>query len=110
MRSILRMLPFCVLLAACSSEPSESQLTDAVHEQYDKFNQQAQEAMGRVAPEAQFVVHSVRKVACTPVATPPGYNCDVETDMTTPGIGRNKSIMHIELETIASGWQVKNVF
>ena len=110
MRAILRILPLCMLLAACSSEPSEAELSDAVHGQYDTFNRQTQEAMGRLVPDTQFVVHSVRKVVCTPIATPAGFDCDVEVDMTTPGIGRDKSIKHIELETIDSGWQVKNVF
>lgn len=99
-----------LLLAACSAEPSADELDQAVRGQYDTFNAETQRLMGRLAPEAQFVVHSVRKLGCTPMTEPAGYACTVEVDLTVPQIGRDTSVKEVRLADEGDAWQVLNHF
>jgi hypothetical protein len=109
MRVTLLLILTLLMCTGCSTEPSEADLVKATHIQYDDFNSYTQKLMGRVAPESQFTVHSVKKINCK-LTEPNGYSCDVEVDITAPGIGRYKSVKNIQLTAVESGWQTKNVF
>jgi hypothetical protein len=109
-RTLVLLLVVAALAACASGEPTEEELERAVHGQYDAFNLETQRLMGRLAPESQFTVHSMRKIGCTQKAEPGAYRCEVEIDMTMPGAGRITSKTAIELVDEGDAWQVTNVF
>jgi hypothetical protein len=103
------LLPaFLLLLSACSNEPSQVELKQAVQGQYDKFNSPSA-ALGATSPASQFVVHEVKKIGCKKGADAKAYSCDIEVDVTTPLVGRNKSVKTLRVVDEGSHWQVMNL-
>ena len=98
-----------LVLAGCSSEPSNADIEKAVQASV----QQSQEAMGKLAgnnPQAadmakafQAKVHSVNKIGCKSDGDK-AYKCDVELDMETGLTGRTKQTVPLRLVTGSEGW------
>ena len=98
-----------VVLAGCSSEPSNADIEKAVQASV----QQSQEAMGKLAggnPQAaemakafQAKVHSVNKIGCKSDGDK-AYKCDVELDMETGLTGRKKQTVPVRMVKGSEGW------
>ena len=112
MKTIIQMTAvgaIALLLAGCSSEPSNSDIEKAVQASV----QQSQEAMGKLAgsnPQAadmakafQAKVHSVNKIGCKSDGDK-AYKCDVELDMETGLTGRKKQTVPVRMVKGSEGW------
>ena len=98
-----------LVLAGCSSEPSNADIEKAVQASV----QQSQEAMGKLAdgnPQAagmakafQAKVHSVNKIGCKSDGDK-AYKCDVELDMETGLTGRKKQTVPVRMVKGSEGW------
>ena len=107
MRRVLLPI-FVVVLAACSNEPSQGELKQAVQGQYDTFNSQSA-AAGATSAASKFIVHDVKKIKCKKGSAAKEYSCDIEVDVTVPLIGRDKSVKTLRLVDEGSHWQVQNL-
>jgi uncharacterized lipoprotein len=92
------------LLAACSSEPSQSDIERAVQAQMAEV----EKAMSQFGASRKLAgkVHSVRKIACTK-AGENVFTCDVETDVSEGLTGaRLKSTAAVRLVKASEGWKI----
>ena len=76
-------------LAACSGEPSNSDIENATK---TLMKEASQELMKVGYKKLVPTLHSVRKIGCAPAKNEAGYICDVEFDVSTPMTGRVKDI------------------
>ena len=109
MKVSLLLILILLICTGCSTEPSEADLTEAAHVQYADFNSRTNSMTGGASSNSQFVVHSVKKISCTPLGSN-GYSCDAEIDLTEALLGRHKTIKTIKLNAVDSGWEIANVF
>ncbi|GAB6197542.1 hypothetical protein PAGU2595_028810 [Lysobacter xanthus] len=109
MKVSLLLVLILLICTGCSTEPSESDLTEAAHVQYADFNARTNSMTGGASTNSQFVVHSVKKVSCTPLGSS-AYSCDAEIDVTEALLGRHKTIKTIKLKAVGSDWEIANVF
>ncbi len=74
----IHLLPIlaCALLAACSPEPSEQEISDALQSTMD----QAKAQIGALGNTMVPTIRNVRKIGCKS-ADQGGYACDIEYDV-----------------------------
>jgi len=102
----LAMLSSVAFLAACSGEPSESDIRSALEADIEGMNQAVETLGGDLARKKglKMVLHEVEKVGCEKDAG--GYRCDVVTDVETPFLGRRKNTATIRLVETKEGWRI----
>ena len=92
-------------LVACSGEPTESEIAEAVKNQLEL---QLKSTAG-IFNEDDISINSVKKIACTEGIEKSGYHCDinVDIDIKMPFIGTQKQqgIQSIRLVKTDSGWK-----
>ena len=103
-----------LLLSACSSEPSNGDIEQAVKASVTK----SQEAMSKLAsssPQAAEMakkmmptVHGVNKIGCKADGDK-AYNCDVELDMETGITGRKKQTVPVRMVKGSEGWTLSGM-
>ena len=94
-------LLLALVLAACSGEPSNSDIEKAYQAGIDQANQLREKIP---YPGANFELHKVKKVSCKSAEGSSGYNCDVELDMTMPLLGRTQRIVNVRMVKGDDGW------
>lgn len=92
-----------LLCAACSQGPSNADVERAVRAEYTKINNFAG---GAFSDALAVEIHSVKSLGCKAAASSPGYNCDVEIDVTLPILGRHTNIMPARLVKASDGWRL----
>lgn len=94
-------------LSGCSGEPSASDIEKAVKANLEQTAQQAKLGVGaRYVDIVLPTVYNIEKLICTAAKEDPGYNCDVEMDISTPIAGRGKSVVKIRFVKGSNGWVV----
>lgn len=88
-------------LAACSGEPSNSDIEKAYQNSIDQANQLREKIP---SPGGNFELHKVKKVSCKSANGSSGYNCDVELDMTMPLLGRTQRVVKVRMVKGDDGW------
>lgn len=103
---ILSAAAIVFALAGCNSEPSESDITQAVQKNIDGANAQLQRMAGKSAQTDDFMtkLHSLRKISCDQVGKGSQYSCKVEIDVTAPFVGERKSVTQVNLVKDNDGW------
>lgn len=95
------------LLAACSSEPSEGDLKQALETKMEEVNKEMAGTMtalsGKADPSLKVELHSVKKVGCKE-SPKGGYFCDLEVDMSAPLQGRVKQVANHRFVKGSNGW------
>ncbi len=97
------VLSSAVLLAACSGEPSESDIRSAV----DKNIAETNKAMGDFGVKAESKVHELKKVGCKEDGKN-AYKCDVDIDFEMPLVGRKKAVVPMRFVKASEGWVASN--
>ena len=118
MRNTLVTASVVILLGACSSGPSESEISAAAQKQIDQANAAMKgvagmagalaggQSAGKVADAFAYKLISVRKIGCK--GDGPAYICDVEMETEAPLVGRQKSMRPIKLVKASDGWGITN--
>lgn len=115
MRKSFLAMTLLLALTACSGEPSESNMSEAVgnsikHE-IDQAKQMAAAFMGQKAAEemtkgAEFTgFDSFEKIGCKAVENNPGYNCDFKFSATVQGVKKEQQASGRFVKA-DSGWTV----
>lgn len=97
-----------VAINGCSSEPSSGDIEKAIRAAVDQENQQAKKMFGEKIATGDMLtkVHEARKVSCAAAQGFPGFNCDVELDVSVPLVGRQKAVKQLRFVKASDGWQV----
>ncbi|GAA0779910.1 hypothetical protein GCM10009108_18910 [Castellaniella ginsengisoli] len=108
--SHMKLLPFSILpalllLAACSSEPSQADLQAAVQKAVDRQNESMQSMVGGVLDMPKFALNGVEKLSCTSSRDKPGYVCDIRLDITRPLVGRTVDQATARFIKTDQGWE-----
>ncbi|WP_156994491.1 hypothetical protein [Tatumella morbirosei] len=105
---ILSAAAIVFALAGCNSEPSETEITQAVQKNIDQANAQVQKMAGSAIQTDGFMtkLHSLRKISCDQTGKGEQYNCKVEVDITAPFVGERKTVSQISLVKDNDGWDV----
>ncbi len=105
---ILTATAIVVVLAGCNSEPSETDITQAVQKNIDAANAQIQKMAGSALRTDGFMtkLNSLRKISCDQTGKGNQYNCQAEVDITAPFVGERKSVTRISLVKDNDGWDV----
>lgn len=96
-------------LAGCNSEPSKSDIQKALQNKLDEGNARASQMMGKYGVNTDGMLttlNSIRKISCDESGNSKQYNCKVEVDITSPLIGRNKSVTTINVINDSGKWLV----
>lgn len=88
-----------LFLAACSGEPSESDLEKMVQSSVRQVNVQ----MGSLGSKTKAELHGLKKLGCKSDAAN-AYLCDIEVDATHPLTGRNKTVSRVRTIKGSDGW------
>jgi len=86
----------CLLTACSGGEPSEQEIFDAAQMQLEN-------TLSGVA-EGMITIHAVKKLGCSKADN--GYNCDIESDVERPFVGRQKATTQIRLINSDDGWVI----
>lgn len=116
MRNSLLALSLLFVLTACSGEPSESNMAEAVGNNIKNEIAQAkqmaaafmgQKAADEMTKDAQFNgFESFEKLGCKEVGTSPGYNCDFKFSVTVQGQKREEQASG-RFVNADNGWTVE---
>lgn len=74
----------CVLLAACSGEPSEADMKTAVEQTFGGMNEQLGGVGKLIGKDLSTKVKSFKKLACAEAKGNPGFACDFEMVVAGP--------------------------
>lgn len=101
-------LGLAFLLTGCSSEPSDSDVVNAVKTAINDANAQSKKIAGGTAIADSFRIEfiSARKISCTKTETDAKYNCEVEIETKAPMAGQTKGIKTVPLIKDGSDWKV----
>ncbi|MEQ1533030.1 MAG: hypothetical protein HOO97_00125 [Sideroxydans sp.] len=91
-------LALLLLLTACSSEPSASDIDQTFRAEYEKSSKRTQ-------------IHEIRKIGCAAAQGAVGYMCDVEIDISSPSpwngqLNRNKTTVKLRFYKDEGKWKV----
>lgn len=92
------------LLAGCSGEPSDSDVTAAFERYVESANAAASSIAGKLPPDMRTELKSTRKLGCAD-AGGGAYLCDVEVDMKT-ALGQMKRTSKFRFIKGSDGWAV----
>lgn len=92
------------LLAACSGEPSSTELEKAVSANASQGSAQMERLSRGSSKTFMPQVHGVKKLGCRQ-ETSPAYLCDVELDVTSQGV-RSKVPTSMRFVKGSEGWVV----
>ena len=92
-----------VLVGACSSEPSEKDIREAMERQVRAAAEQAPAALGG-AGVFKVEIHEVKKVGCEKTSQKKAFLCDVQTDITVPIVGRQSNAGRMRIVKGDDGW------
>lgn len=108
-RHLLASIACTVLLAACSAEPSSTDIQHALQTQSDKIIEASAGLFGESAAKmAKITIHSVEKLSCKETSEAPGYACAIKVDMTRPLIGRTETTTTVHVVQGKNGWEALN--
>ena len=96
------MLCTMLLLAGCSSGPSDEDIRAALQPQLDALNQIAAGTGERAE------LHSVKSLGCEKAKEGQGFICDVEADISRPMLGRAKTVSQARFIKTDDGWRMVN--
>ena len=91
--SILALSSLLVMLSACSSEPSSSDVDKVVRSSVE----QAARQLGGFGGFDKVKVHDVQKLGCKSEGSGAAFVCDVEVDSTTAAGLRAKRVSQLRL-------------
>ncbi|KIL97375.1 hypothetical protein CCC_00436 [Paramagnetospirillum magnetotacticum MS-1] len=77
-RSFVVVSSACLALAACSGEPSESDMKAAVEQAYGSVNAQLGGVGKLIGKDLSTKVKSFKKLACSEAKGNPGFACDFQ--------------------------------
>ncbi|MHB8920365.1 MAG: hypothetical protein ACYC3A_06165 [Halothiobacillus sp.] len=101
---------FGLALSACSSgAPSSGDIEQALKSGMAKATAQAGTMSGGAqisAAMAKVDIKSVKNLGCKKDEAGSGFNCNVETEVTTPFAGAQKSTRMLHLVKGSDGWQI----
>jgi hypothetical protein len=83
-RSLLAVSLACGLLAACSGEPSESDMKTAVEQTFGGMNEQLGGVGKLIGKDLSTKVKGFKKLACAEAKGNPGFACDFEMTVDGP--------------------------
>jgi len=90
-----------LLLAGCSSGPSDSEIDAAIRMQFDEMNKMtSQMGMGESTK-----LHSAKSLGCKKATEGQGYVCDVELDVSMAMLGRRSGVSPIRFVKSDDGWR-----
>lgn len=93
-----------LLLAACSSGPSESDIKSLLESEVKQLSDALGQMGGADMSDMLKVdIHSVKIHSCE-VVRDDVYNCDIEVDATAPVVGRSTDRSQITLAKSDDGW------
>lgn len=96
------------LLAGCSSEPSESDIANAIKAAIDASNAQVQKLAGNspMANNMKVEFISARKISCSESGTKDKINCEVEVETRAPMVGQQKVTRTVPFVNDNGDWKV----
>ena len=102
--AVFAVLGVTFLLAGCDSEPSGSDIRQAMQENIDSTNVQAKARFGN---NASYIttLNKAEKVSCARTGNDPEYTCKVDTDITLPFMGRKQTIAEFKFIKIDGKWK-----
>lgn len=96
-----------ILSTGCSGEPSSNDIENVIKLSFEQANELVKlNSGGFFGDELLIKVFEIKKIACTKSQNNNGFNCDVETDISAPFVGRNKSTHQYRFVKASDGWQV----
>jgi len=106
-RNVLTV-PLCLLLIACSGEPTEADIRRIYEAQIAKSNEQMVRMGGEEAANllGKSELHAITRLGCKEAREKSGYNCDVEVDMSVPFLGRSTQTHTRRFVKADDGWVV----
>lgn len=100
------VLAFSVVLAGCSSGPSESDVRRAVESELDAANEQVAAMAGRTAANRIGITRLTAFDLLGCEGSGESYRCDVVISMDTPFMPVNDQALTLRLRETDSGWKV----
>lgn len=103
----LLLIMLTLLLTACDgSEPSESDISDAINKQ---FKAQLEQSAG-IFDEKDITIRYIKKIGCNKAEDKGGYLCDVDVDIDVklPFVGtqNQKGVQSLRFVKTDNGWSV----
>lgn len=83
-RSLFTMAAACGLLAACSGEPSESDMKSAVEKTFSGMNSELGGVGKLIGKDLSTKVTAFKKLACAEAKGTPGFSCDFQMTVDGP--------------------------
>ena len=101
-------IPLCLLLIACSGEPTEVDIRQVYEAEIAKSNEQMVRMGGEQAANllGKSELHALTRLGCKEAEHNSGYNCDVEVDMSVPFLGRSTQTHTRRFVKADDGWVV----
>lgn len=95
-----------VFLFGCSKGPSESDIESVIKKNVQGYNSLIPRALGG---NMKFEIHEVISHGCKE-EKPDVFDCDIEVDMTSPVLGRNKDRSNVEFVKRDGEWHTAEAF
>lgn len=95
----------CGLLAACSGEPSETDMKAAVEQTFGGMNEQLGGVGKLIGKDLSTKVKSFKKLACAEAKGNPGFACDFEMTVNGP-LGEQNQKASARFVKGDKGWTV----
>ncbi len=110
------VLLLAAALAACSGEPSNSDIESALDKHFTQAQAAGDAAMTAMlgkqaadsAPKMAWKINSLKKVGCKEEGGV--YQCNVESDIELPMLGHLKQVLPLRLVKASDGWQLVGGF
>lgn len=83
-RSLVAVSAACLALAACSGEPSESDMKAAVEQTFGGMNEQLGGVGKLIGKDLSTKVKAFKKLACAEAKGNPGFACDFQMTVDGP--------------------------
>lgn len=104
--STIAVLSLAVLLTGCDSEPSSSEIKNAMQDNIDHTNQQARQRFGDNSKDMLTILNKAEKVSCKASEVKGTYLCKVDTDITLPYLGEKQTVAEFTFTKNNGSWKV----
>ena len=104
--STVAVLSLAALLTGCDSEPSPTEIQQAMQDNIDHTNQQARQRFGENSKDMLTTLNKAEKVSCKESEAKGTYLCKVDTDITLPLMGEKQTVAEFKFTKNNGNWKV----
>ncbi|MEE3652639.1 MULTISPECIES: hypothetical protein [unclassified Brenneria] len=96
---LLSILAIAFFLTGCDSQPSDSDITQAIQNFTDETNGSAP------SDNMKIIFNSAKKIGCKDKESDGGYKCTIEYNVKLPFIGEKASTMEFKFFKVDGKWK-----